>query len=118
MRTPKKAGDNDPYGTYTGDDTEGSSKPPLDVAMETTIKSSAFERARKLEAELNKIHGRIIKLLDSIKSYELEQKRISLEERRYALMKQKASGVYEVDPDTGEIDDTYTEDEAGEGLEE
>lgn len=118
MRTPKKAEDKDPYGTYTGENTEGSSKPPLDVAMETTIKSSAFERAMKLEAELNKIHGRIIKLLDSIKSYELEQKRISLEERRYTLMKQKASGVYEVDPDTGEIDDTYTEDEAQEDLEE
>lgn len=111
MRTPKKAEDSDPYGAYTGEGTGGSGKPPLDVAMETTIKSSAFERAMKLEAELNKIHGRIIKLLDSIKSYELEQRRISLEERRYMLMKQKASGVYDVDPDTGEIDDTYTEDE-------
>ncbi|TGY93425.1 hypothetical protein E5329_18575 [Petralouisia muris] len=118
MRTPKKAEDSDPYGTYTGEATEGSSKPPLDVAMETTIKSSAFERAMKLEAELNKIHGRIIKLLDSIKSYELEQRRISLEERRYALMKQKVSGVYDVDPDTGEIDDTYIENEEQEGVEE
>ena len=118
MRTPKKAEDNDPYGTYTGENTEGSSKPPLDVAMETTIKSSAFERAMKLEAELNKIHGRIIKLLDSIKSYELEQRRISLEERRYTLMKQKASGVFNVDPDTGEIDDTYTDNEEHEDLEE
>lgn len=26
-------------------------------------------------------------------------------------MKQKISGEYEVDPDTGEIDDTYTEEE-------
>lgn len=115
MRTPKKAEDNEPYGTYTGENTEGS-KLSLDVAMETTIKSSAFEREMKLEAELNKVHGRIIKLLDSIKSYELEQRRISLEERRYALMKQKVSGVYDVDPETGEIDDTYTEDEGQEGL--
>lgn len=109
MRTPKKTDDGDLYGAYT----EGGSKPPLDVAMETTIKSSAFERAMKLEAELNKTHGRIIKLLDSIKSYELEQRRISLEERRYTLSKQKASGVYDVDPDTGEIDDAYTEDLEG-----
>lgn len=109
MRTPKKAEDNpDPYGTYnTG---EAGSSTPLDVTMETTVKSSSFERAMKLEAELNKIHGRIIKLLDSIKSYELEQRRIALEEKRYALMKQKISGEYEVDPDTGEIDDTYAED--------
>lgn len=112
MRTPRKPEDNpDPYGTYAGAEGEGGKNTPLDVAMETTIKSSAFERAMKLEAELSKIHGRIIKLLDSIKSYELEQRRISLEEKRYALMKQKISGEYEVDPDTGEIDDTYTEDE-------
>lgn len=84
---------------------------PLDVAMETTIKSSSFEREMKLEAELNKTHGRIIKLLDSIKSYELEQRRIALEEKRYALMKQKISGEYTIDPETGEIDDTYTENE-------
>lgn len=108
MRTPKKADNEDSrlYKAYAREE-----KPPLDVVMETTIKSSAFERAMKLESELNKIHGRIIKLLDSIKSYELEQRRISLEEKRYSLMKQKLSGEYEVDPDTGEIDDTYTEGE-------
>lgn len=112
MRTPRKTEDTpDPYGSYAGAEEEGKNNTPLDVAMETTIKSSAFERAMKLEAELNKIHGRIIKLLDSIKSYELEQRRISLEEKRYALMKQKISGEYDVDPDTGEIDDTYTEGE-------
>ena len=98
MRTPGKDGKDTPQG------------PALSVAMETTIKSSAFERAMKLEDQLNKVHGRIIKLLDTIKSYELEQRRITLEEKRYALMKQKISGEYDVDPDTGEIDDSYTED--------
>jgi len=47
--------------------------------------------------------------LDSIKSYELETRRIALEEKRYALMKQKISGEYDVDPETGEINDTYAE---------
>lgn len=114
MRTPKKPDNegSDPYGEYAGEEGQGKTT-ALDVAMETTIKSSAFERAMKLEAELNKIHGRIIKLLDSIKSYELEQRRISLEEKRYALMKQKISGEYDVDPDTGEINDTYAEEEEG-----
>jgi len=109
MRTPRKAEDSDPYGSYEDAEEEGG-KPPLDMAMETTVKSSAFERAMKLEDQLNKVHGRIIKLLDTIKSYELEQRRITLEEKRYALMKQKISGEYDVDPDTGEIDDSYTED--------
>ena len=110
MRTPVKAEDTDPYGAVGEDGRIGTRGPALSVAMETTIKSSAFERGMKLEAELNKTHGRIIKLLDTIKSYELEQRRIALEEKRYALMKQKVSGEYEVDPDTGEIDDTYTKD--------
>lgn len=107
MRRPEKTDDNDPY-AYGAK--SGGYEPSLNIAMETTIKSSAFERAMKLEAELNKIHGRIIKLLDSIKSYELEQRRLSLEEKRYELMKQKACGAYEIDPDTGEIDDTFTDD--------
>lgn len=113
MRTPSKTESDDPYGVYAE---TGKNKPQLDVAMETTVKSSAFERAMKLEAELNKIHGRIIKLLDTIKSYELEQRRIALEEKRYKLMKQKISGEYDVDPDTGEIDDTYTEEEEEKDL--
>ena len=122
MRTPRKQGENqDPYGAYTEEDTDtgtGEHKTPLDTAMETTIKSSAFERSMKLEAELNKIHGRIIKLLDTIKSYELEQRRMSLEEKRYTLIKQKLSGAYDVDPDTGEIDDTFIENEDIEAIEE
>ena len=48
----------------------------------------------KLEAELNRIHGRIIKLLDSIKGYELESRRVRLEERKYNLAKQKLSGAF------------------------
>lgn len=75
------------------------------VSEQTVIKASAFERAMKLEAELNKIHGRIIKLLDSIKGYELESRRVRLEERKYNLAKQKLSGAFDIDPDTGEIND-------------
>ena len=85
--------------------------------MKTVIKSSPFERALKLEVEWNKTHGRILKLLDTIKSYQLENERISLDKKRYVLMKQKITGGYEIGED-GEIDDTYTEDgDAGEGIE-
>ena len=78
-------------------------------ATETTIKASAFDRIMKLESELNRIHGRIIKLLDSIKGYELECRRVRLEERKYNLAKQRLSGAYDVDPDTGEINDENDE---------
>ena len=92
-------------------------KQSLKTAMNTVIKSSPFERALKLEAELNKTHGRILKLLDTIKSYQLESRRLSLEEKRYTLMKQKITGAFEIDDD-GEIDDTYREtDEGNEGIE-
>lgn len=83
----------------------------LKTAMQTIIKASPFDRAMKLEAELNKTHGRIIKLLDSIKSYELDTRRLNLEERKYNLAKQKITGEFEVDPDTGEIDDKAEDDD-------
>ena len=77
----------------------------LKIAMQTVVKASPFDRAIKLESERTKIHGRIIKLLDSLKSYELDSRRLELEERKYRLAKQKISGEFEIDPDTGEIDD-------------
>ncbi|MCI8935210.1 MAG: hypothetical protein HFG24_01975 [Anaerotruncus sp.] len=85
----------------------------LKTAMKTIIKASPFDRRMKLETELNKVHGRIIKLLDSIRAYELDSRRLTLEERKYRLMKQKITGEYDIDPETGEIDDE-TEDEAEE----
>lgn len=89
----------------TGDKARELEESAYNVTMQTVIKASAFDRAMKLEAELNKIHGRIIKLLDSIKGYELESRRVRLEERKYNLAKQKLSGAFEIDPATGEIDD-------------
>lgn len=77
----------------------------LTTAMQTVIKASPFDRTLKLEAELNKTHGRIIKLLDSIKSYELDSRRLELEEKKYRLAKQKLTGAYNINPETGEIND-------------
>ena len=69
------------------------------TAMKSIIKSSPFDRAMKVEAELNKLHGRIIKQLDSIKAYEMESRRLTLEERRLELMKQRLTGEIDIDPD-------------------
>lgn len=96
----------------TNDRAEELEKNAYNVTMQTVIKASAFDRAMKLEVELNKIHGRIIKLLDSIKGYEMECRRARLEERKHQLAKQKLVGAFEIDPETGEIDDE-TDDESG-----
>jgi len=77
----------------------------LKQTAKTIIKASPFDRIMKLEAEYNKIHGRIIKLIDSIRAYEIDGKRISLDERKHELSKQRLTGEYNVDPDTGEIND-------------
>lgn len=88
----------------------------LKTAMQTVVKASPFERAMKLEAELNKTHGRIIKLLDSIRTYELDTRRAELEERKYNFAKQKTTGIFEIDPLTGEIDDTALESDKSEQI--
>ena len=85
-------------------DPEGGAE-KLKTAMKTIIKSSAFDRAMKVEAELNRLHGRIIKQIDSIKSYELEERRLSLEEQKYQLAKQKLTGEIIVNDETEEIID-------------
>lgn len=96
--TPKASEDKDKDGDNT----------PLKQSAKTVIKASPFERLMKLESEYNKIHGRIIKLIDSIRAYEMENKRINLDERKHELSKQRLTGEYNVDPDTGEICDTPT----------
>lgn len=100
-----------PVGKDDEDDGAAVEEGGLKVAMKTIIKATPFDRAMKLEAELNKVNGRIIKLIDSIKAYELEMRRMELEERKYSLMKQRVTGEYDIDPETGEIDDEYEENE-------
>ncbi len=87
-------------------DTEGS-REKLKTAMKTIIKSSAFERAMKVESELNRLHGRIIKQLDSMKAYEMEWQKLGLEERKYHLAKQKLTGEIELEDETEEIVDDF-----------
>lgn len=83
-------------------DPEGG-KEAMKTAMKTVIKSSPFDRAMKVEAELNRLNGRIIKLLDSMRAQETEARRIELETLKYNLAKQKATGEFEIDPeDDGE----------------
>lgn len=81
------------------------------TAMKTVIKASPFDRMMKVEAELNKLNGRIIKLLDSMRAYEMEQCRIDLERAKLKLTRQKATGAFEIDPE-----EDLDEDEDPEGA--
>ena len=67
------------------------------TAMKSVIKSSAFERAMKVESELNKVHGRLLKVLDSIKAYEIEERHLTLQQQQYELQRSKALGEFDVD---------------------
>ena len=93
-------------------DPEGTTGEHFKTAMKNVIKSSASDRAMKIEEQLNKLHGRIIKQLDSIKAYELEDRRLRLAEKEYSLKKQRLTGAYDIDPGTGEVID---EDETAPG---
>lgn len=84
-------------------ETEGEER--FKTAMQTVIKSSPFERAMKVEAELNKVDGRIIKQLDSIKAYEIENRRLELVEKQIELKRQQLIGEFEIDPEIDELED-------------
>lgn len=69
----------------------------LQPTLKTITRDSKFERQQKLLVAFDRIHGRIIKLLDSIKTYQLDCKRIELDQQRYELTKEKVKGAFEFD---------------------
>ena len=69
------------------------------TAMKTIVKASAFDRMIKLEAEYCKTHGRILRLIDTIRAHEVDRLRADLDERRHALASQRLTGEYNIDPD-------------------
>lgn len=82
--------------------------------MVSSYRSSPFSRRMILEAELNRVDGRIIKLLDSIKTFQAEQKHLEIERERLEFSKQKIKGIFSFD-DNGTV---LPEEEIDEVLEE
>ena len=72
--------------------------------MRITNTSTAHTRIIKLEELYEKTHGRIIKLLDSLKGYDIANKQIELEEKKIKLAYNRATGIFE---DENEIIDNY-----------
>lgn len=97
----------------SADSTSKSKSGRLTTSMKTVIKASPFDRAMKLETEYNKNHGRILKLIDSLRAHEVDKKRLDLDERKHTLAKQRLSGEYDIDPETGELNDTDSAEDIG-----
>ena len=68
----------------------------MKTAMKSIIKASPFDRAMKIQAELTKVDGRILKAIDSIKSYEIEDRKMQLEQSKYELARQRLTGEIEI----------------------
>ena len=83
---------------------EGEDSPTME------IEESSFARQVKVTDILIKVHGRIAKVLDLIKSAEMEERKLALEEKRYELSRQKALGVFDVEPGIEDIDAEIIED--------
>lgn len=96
-------------GTQDPEGQQGANAEQFKTAMKSVVKSSPFDRAMKVEAELNKLHGRIIKQLDSIKAYELEDRRLKLTEQQLELRRQQLTGEFDFDVDADDEDDEITE---------
>lgn len=84
--------------------------------MKYRSESSAFSRRMTLEAELNRVQGRIQKLMDSIRAREDAQQRITFEREKFEFAKQKALGEFTVD-DNGNLDLSKKESEHDEIIE-
>lgn len=76
---------------------------PGDQKLEYTFHSSQHSRRMALEGELNRTQGRIIKLLDSIRGREQEEKRLAFDQEKFRLEQQKATGVFEAPEEVEEV---------------
>lgn len=72
----------------------------------TTVNVSTFQRCCILEAELDKTHGRILKVLKAITDFELKQRSQRLAEKHYVLQKQRITGTFNYNDD-GSLSDEY-----------
>ncbi|MDO5784711.1 MAG: phage terminase small subunit [Eubacteriales bacterium] len=71
--------------------------------MKYRTESTAFSRRMQLESELNRVHGRILKLLDSMRNAEMERQRIRLEREKLQFSKQRALGIFNVNENGTDI---------------
>lgn len=67
--------------------------------MTTVSRVSVFVRRQKLEEQLDRVRGRIGKLIESIRAYDADCRRFELEEKKLGLARQKAMGIFDMDDD-------------------
>ena len=77
--------------------------------MKYRSESSAHARRMVYEAELNRVHGRIIKLLDSLRGKEQAERQMAFEREKFEFAKQKALGVFDDDSEPDSEEDSVEE---------
>lgn len=70
---------------------------PNKITMKMVNETSKFERIQRIEEALTKLHGRMAKVLDSMRAYEIEQQRLEIDKAKLELLKKKATGVFDTD---------------------
>ena len=66
--------------------------------MRITNNESAFTRQMRLEELLNRVQGRIAKVLEALKNCDNERERLELEHKRLELMRMRITGEIDIEP--------------------
>lgn len=85
MIVPKSMEAAEAFDPETGNPQAAAGTERMKTAMKFIIKASPLDRAMKMQAELTKVYGRILKAIDSIKSCEIVDRRMRLEQSKYEL---------------------------------
>ena len=72
--------------------------------LEIRNSSSAFERMKKIEEQLRRVHRSIIKLLDTMKAHEMEALKLQLDKKKNELQRMKLTGEVSIEPEPEEYE--------------
>lgn len=75
-----------------------------DQTLEIRNSSSAFERMKKIEEQLIRVHRSIIKLLDTMKAHEMEALKLQLDKKKNELQRMKLTGEVSIEPEPEEYE--------------
>ena len=111
MVVPKKPGDEDAEAAAYMQAVEQGNAPmpgdesPMQMQYRITNKYGRDQALEKLEMQLDRVRGRIQKVLDGMRQIDEARWKKEVEEKQYKLAWGKATGEFEVDMDAWEVED-------------